>query len=338
MWTQCVATCRSLIERSPDLVLRAEARSMISRALRSLGDTGPAMHEAEIGLSELEDAGGDPEVTRVRVRLMYDRAFLLGLQGRFREEYALGKQALELGETLGRFDGIGLPLNAMLIGAMSLNQVDLAVQTYDRAVEAAREARAEVLEAVFNENVGMALYRAGRFDEAGVRLRRALELYGPTTGQVRAVNAIQMLARVTAAQGQVEDARRQVEQALAFATDSHDRWAAECYELLGGIALLRANWSAAVLSYERSLAVYEQTGDPTDTADCLVGLGLVSDRQGAWEHAEGLYRRAIAVADRADSCPEQIGPRRRGGRVARIQSQHARGARGFRSSADLGRI
>lgn len=310
LWTQCIASCRSLLEQSNDLVTRAGARSTISRALRSLGDTGPALVEAEIGLAELEGADETSEVTRVRVRLLYDRSYLLGLKGQFRVAYALGKQALELGETLGTFDGVGLPLNAMISASMGLNQVDVALEHFERAVVEARRAQAQVLEAVYYENAGMALHRAGRFDQAASFLQRALELYGPTAGDVRAINAVQTLARVMLARGEVEEARRRVELALTHATEGGDRWAAECHELLGRIFLLGGAWSSAVLSFERALAVYERTGDPTDTADCLVGLGLASELQGGWQHAEQLYRRAMVIADQADQCPEQIGPRR----------------------------
>lgn len=327
LWTQCIASCRSLLAQTTDPVAAAQARSTISRALRSLGDTGPALVEVEIGLAELEGAGDAVQVMRPRARLIYDKSYLLFLQGRFRDAYALGQQTLELGERLESFDAIGLALNAMILAAMGLNQVDLALQHCDQAVAVLRAGDSRLLEAVVQDNAGQVLYRAGRFVEATERLRRSLELYGPTAGDVRAIYAEQILARVQFAQGSVDEARRRVELALTHATDGRDRWAAECHELLGRIFQLRGAWSSAILSFERALEVYERTGDPTDTADCLVGLGLASELQGGWQHAEQVYRRAISVGDQADPCPEQIGPRRqlglllarRGQREAAIQ-------------------
>ena len=310
LWSQCIATCRSLLAQLDDPVAVARTRSTISRALRSLGDTGPALVEVETGLDELLDGGDGLVVARARTRLLYDRSYLLFLQGRFRDAYAVGQQALAAGAAFGGPDGEGVPLNGMILAAMGLNQVDLALQHCDRAVAAARSGDAQLLEAVIQDNAGQILYRAGRFEAATERLQRALDLYGPTAGDVRAINALQTLARVQFAQGRVDEARRQVEQALTHATDGGDRWAAECFDLLGRISLLRGASSTAILSFERALALYERTGDPTDTAECLVGLGLVSDLNGDWPHAEQVYRRAIAVADRADPCPEQIAPRR----------------------------
>src|SRR5688572_14594897 len=179
----------------------------------------------------------------------------------------------------------------MLLAAMGLNQVDLAVQHADRGIAASERASVQLPQAVFHENAGMALYRGGRFTEAEARLQRALELYGVTASAVRTVNARQMLARALLAQGQIQGALALAEQGLSHAIDGSDRWAAECYELMGRIQTLRGNWPGAIASFQRALALEERTGDPTDSADCLVGLGLVSELRGAWEDARELYRR-----------------------------------------------
>ena len=214
MWTSCIVTCRSLIALSNDPARRASARAGISRALYSLGDTAEALAEIEAGLAELDAADATPETIPVRVRLMYDRGYLLFLRGQYREAYALGEQTLTVAASLSPLEQVRLPLNVMLLAAMGLNQVDLAVQHADRGIAASERANVRLPQAVFHENAGMALYRGGRFTEAEARLQRALELYGVTASAVRTVNARQMLARTLLAQGQIQGALALAEQGL----------------------------------------------------------------------------------------------------------------------------
>src|SRR5262249_37416218 len=161
----------------------------ISRALYSLGDTVEALAEIEAGLAELDATEASAETVPVRVRLMYDRGYLLFLRGQYREAYALGEQTLSVAAPLTPLEQVRLPLNVMRLAARGLNQVELAVQHADRGIAASEPATARLPQAVFHENAGMALYRAGRFAEAEARLRRALDLYGVTASAVRTVNA-----------------------------------------------------------------------------------------------------------------------------------------------------
>ena len=49
MWTACIATCRRLLAETSDPSRRGWARTSMSRALCSLGDTAQAMYEVETG-------------------------------------------------------------------------------------------------------------------------------------------------------------------------------------------------------------------------------------------------------------------------------------------------
>jgi len=56
---------------------------------------------------------------------------------------------------------------------------------------------------------------------------------------------MQRLGRVFLAEGDVAGALEQANQALALATEVHDRWEADCLDLLGAIHGLRADWTSA---------------------------------------------------------------------------------------------
>ena len=315
MWTACIATCRSLIAQTDDPAHRAWARTSISRALTWLGNTVQARHEVEEGLAELRGADDSVDAARVRVRLMYDRSYMLFLEGRFRDVYALGREMLDVAAPLGEGERRLLPHFSMSLGAMGLHDVGRAFEHLDETLRAAEVADIRLSQAVVHENAGIIHHRAGQIDEAAARLRRALELYRATASDLRAVNANQALGRVLLAQGDVKGALHQAELALSHAVAGRDRWAAECYDLLGTIQVLRAEWASATTSFERALAIHESVGDLADTADSLTGLGTVAELCGDWPGAERFYRRAVAVADRMDPSPEQIWPRRQLARV-----------------------
>jgi DNA-binding SARP family transcriptional activator/Tfp pilus assembly protein PilF len=321
MWTACIATCRRLLAETDDPARRGWARTSISRALCSLGDTPQALYEVETGLAELRGAAASAspadaaEVARVRVRLMYDQSYILFLKGRFRDVATLGAQMLEVASPLPEGERLLLPYFSMSLGAMGLHEAERAFEQLDRSLKGAELQDRRLSMAVIHENAGIIHLRAGQIDAAVDRLRRALDLYRETASDLRAVNAIQALARALLAQGDVQEAQHYGELALSHAIEGRDRWAAECYDHLGVLAVLRAEWTNAATSFERALAIHETVGDLADMADSLTGLGTVAELRGEWSRAERFYRRAIAIADQMDPSPEQIWPRRQLARV-----------------------
>jgi DNA-binding SARP family transcriptional activator len=315
MWTACIATCRRLMATTDDPSWRGWARTSIGRALYSLGDTVQALHEVEEGLAELRRADDSLEVRRVRVRLMYDRSYILFLKGRFRDVYELGREMLDVAEPLGEGERLRLPHFSMSLAAMGLHDVERAMEHLEQSNRGAELSDIRLSQAVIHENAGIILHRAGQLEAAVARIRRALDLYRETASDLRAVNALQALGRALLALGDVQDSIHFGELALAYAIEGRDRWAAECYDHLGMVAILRAEWANATTHFERALAIHEPVGDLADMADSLTGLGTVSELRGEWPQAERFYRRAVAVADQMDPSPEQIGPRRQMARV-----------------------
>jgi DNA-binding SARP family transcriptional activator len=315
MWLACSATCRTILALSTDPIRRARIRSMICRALRSLGDTQQSLDEAADGLAELEAVPETDDSARVRIQLLYDRAFLGHLLGRFREVEAMGRLMLGLADAHPEPVNEFMACSILALACMSQGRDAEAVEQYRRAVAAAERAHDLIGQAVFHENLGKQHHLAGRFADATAELERAIALYQDAAAGPRAVNAIHRVARVRLSQGEVEVAQRQADLALSRALDGQDRWAAECHDVLGAIHALLGAWDAAEASYERALAIRERVGHADGIVESLVGLATVYERRGDWRRAESFARRARDVASAIDPCPIQVRPLRLLGRL-----------------------
>src|SRR5262249_26970363 len=161
--------------------------------------------EVEEGLAELRRADDALDVRRARVRLMYDRSYILFLKGRFRDVYALGREMLEVAAPLSESERLLLPHFSMSLAAMGSHDVYRAMEHLDQTIRGAELADIRLSQAVCHENAGIIHHRAGQLDAAVARLRRALELYRETASDLRAVNALQALGRALLAQGDVRE-------------------------------------------------------------------------------------------------------------------------------------
>jgi tetratricopeptide (TPR) repeat protein len=177
--------------------------------------------------------------------------------------------------------------------------------------------------AIAHENMGIQYYRSGQFSAAQAHLGRAVSLYRDSANDLRAVHPLQALGRLYLAEGHVDRAREQAEAALALATEGQDRRAAECYDLLGAVHALRADWKAAEVSFERALGIREHVGHAAGQVDSLVGLGLVHQRRGEWPRAIELFSRAVAVANAMDPSPQKVTARRHLGRLLWLMGQES---------------
>ena len=315
MWVACITSCQTILELSTDPVQRARMRSMICRALRSLGDTQQSMVEAETGLAELRTADETTDVASARIQLLYDRAFLHHLVGRSYEVEAIGRQMMEVADRhphpINRF----MSYSTVALACMSQGRDAETIEFYRQSISAAEQANDLIGQAVFHENLGKQHHQAGRFDEATTELQHGVRFYETAAAGPRSVNALHWLARVKLSQGDVAAAEQQATSALSRAVGGQDRWAAECHDVLGAIYTVRSSWPAAEASYERALSIRERVGHADGIVESLVGLAVVAERRGDWPRAERLARRALDVALSMDPCPDQVRPMRVLGRV-----------------------
>jgi DNA-binding SARP family transcriptional activator/predicted ATPase/class 3 adenylate cyclase len=322
-WNDCIRELRELCDVTGQPHRRAWARVAISRALSQLGDSEAVLEEIEIGLSECGDPA-PPETVEARLWLRYNQAFIWYLRGRYRDLYDLGNEILAVGTQLGLASALAAAHNVLAWSWMGQGRVDEALREYELAQDVALRANDKNSLAVAEENLGIQCYRGAHFARARVHLERAVELYRELAGNRRNVNCIQTLARVSIAEGDPQSAIRYAEEALAAAVDGHDRWVADCQDVLGTAYAVLGEDDRAIPVFEQALAVRERVGHAAGQVESLLGLGMVAERRGENQRARACFQRAIEIAEAMDLCPQVVAARRALGLLL-VSASDARG-------------
>src|SRR5262249_53258603 len=142
-------------------------------------------------------------------------------------------------------------------------------------------------------DLGLESYFGGSFTEARTHLERAVVLYSESANDVWMSNALQLLARVSLAEGDLKSAYGRAESALAFSAGHQERWTAECHDVLGNIHTLAANYSAALQSLGDALSIRRRIGHASGVVDSLVGMARAHELSGEYTRAETLYAEAV---------------------------------------------
>jgi tetratricopeptide (TPR) repeat protein len=198
---------------------------------------------------------------------------------------------------------------------MHQGQVEPAFEHYQAALAAAEQTGDKVELAVVHENLGANHYRGGEFAAARAELSQAIDLYRDSVGEVRAILALQILSRVSLAQGYLDEAITTIEQAEAIALEAGDRWRAECHQARGAVLAVRGEWQSAKDCLERAVATHEQVGHPVGLIESLVELGSVYEQIGEWSEACAGARRALELSRSLDPCPVTVSVKAHLGRV-----------------------
>jgi tetratricopeptide (TPR) repeat protein len=207
-------------------------------------------------------AGTDELLPLARVRIT--RSMLAVFRGAYAEARLFGAEAIAL------LSGVpDAPLDRAAayraVGIAAAREEDLSVagEAFERALEAARVGRDGLLSATISLNLGTVLHLQGDTDEALVRYREALAFY----------------ERIGAKRG------------IALACNN-----------LGDLCWREGegNWEEATTYWYRAQHLYDEIGDQRGLAIALRNLGEGYLRLGELDQAEPLLRRARALADQLD--------------------------------------
>jgi tetratricopeptide (TPR) repeat protein len=218
-------------------------------------------------------------------------------------------------EQIGAPDAIGAAHSVVAWSYMGRGMADDAIRAYEQAQAAAIRAGDKNMMAIAEDNLGIQNYRAARFAAARLHLDRAVELYRQMAHEIRAVNSIQTLGRILLAEGDLDGAAEQAEIARSATMRGQDRWLADCLDLIGGIQIMRGEWTAAARGFEQALEVRERVGHLAGIVKSLLGMGLAAEHGGEPARAEQLYRRAVSTAELMDPGPQRLAAYRRLGRL-----------------------
>jgi class 3 adenylate cyclase/tetratricopeptide (TPR) repeat protein len=309
LWRPLIADSERLLQVVTDPVRRARALNAIGYAQQQTGDIADATAAFQAALADLDAAGDRPDAVVPRFRLQVERSYLWFLQGRFFDMLRQGEELVAQATALGQPLLIFWAHNSVSLAQMGLGDLDDALAHGEQACAAAEQTGDPMRLAVAVANFGIVHCFAGALATARPHLERAIELYHEAAADRRAANTLQWLGRVWLALGDPEQARRLADQANAYATEAHDRWAADCHDVLGIVHALRAEWEAAEADFEQALAIRSTVGHAASRVGSLLGLGVTFERRGDWVRAREQYEAAVAVAVEMDPSPFEAAAR-----------------------------
>ncbi|MCA9915434.1 MAG: tetratricopeptide repeat protein [Anaerolineae bacterium] len=144
--------------------------------------------------------------------------------------------------------------------------------------------------------LGIFLRALAIYVEAEQRLQESLDGYvtlGERHNQGKAQNRLAFLQRL---RGQLVDAERFANQALAILGANDDERALS-YAILGTIAYDQLDWSAAAARYTQALTIYEENDNSNMAARVLADLAIVQGKLGEYEKATATFEQALALLD-----------------------------------------
>jgi tetratricopeptide (TPR) repeat protein len=309
-WDESIDTLTLLTELTDDRLTRARGLGAIVYALRHTDRATEAPAYLDQALRQLDGVTESPALRAVRLQLLLEKALHLFLEGRYRAQATLAEQMLRETAAFNELSPMSLAHSAAGIARMGLGEFQRALEDFEQALAFAERREDRLRAAIAHENLGLLQLRMGNLDTSREHFETALELYAETSAvqlegrpDSRTVMTLQGLARVSLAQGRVDEARSAAKTASALARHASDRCVAECQYVLGSIHLHEGAFAQAETRFRDSLARRERAGHAAGIVESLVALGAVAEAQHDWEAARQLYTRAVEVAARMDPSP-----------------------------------
>src|SRR5262249_9349402 len=252
--SEAVASFRNVLRLTDEPITRARVRGEIASALLH-SDPAGALQEVRAGLAELNNAGASSIVEAIRLRIQSFEAMYWFLSGRYEKVRALGEQMVPVATSLGDSRALSRAKAVLSWAFIGSGRVTEAIRQTEQ-LRTAAESTGDKSEIAHAEvDLGLESYFGGSFTEARTHLERAVVLYSESANDVWMSNALQLLARVSLAEGDLKSAYGRAESALAFSAGHQERWTAECHDVLGNIHTLAANYSAALQSLGDALSI-----------------------------------------------------------------------------------
>jgi DNA-binding SARP family transcriptional activator/predicted ATPase/Tfp pilus assembly protein PilF len=258
-------------------------------------------------------------------RLETEHARFLNLQGRYDEAIAASREAVQIGQAVSATDVQAL--GHFMWGEARLNQRDhqAARVRLERALDLARAAGPQGLEAHIRRDLGILSWGQGDYPAARAQFESALALFRRLGDRSGESNALRSLGIVSGDQGDLSAARGFFEEALAIAREIGDRRAANAALHNLGIATLYAGeYAAARAAHEQALRIARELGDRHSVGSALVALGNAALRENDLSEAGTSFQRALRLFSEIGDRRGEAMARGRGGYVLLQQGEYAR--------------
>jgi tetratricopeptide (TPR) repeat protein len=248
-----------------------------------------------VGLAGLEAAERSDEQA-ARITLLT----LLGVScrqlNRLTESLDHHRRALSLASACAaRFDE-ARSLNLIGLIHLRTRQLDLAEEHFTQAWRSFQEQGEPHRAAMALSSIARALLAAGHLPEAAAAARQALAAHRATNSRQSIGNALNIAAELHRERGELDEARRAIDEALDIALTLRDH-TLEGYWLLtlGDIQRTAGAYGEALISYQRSAMLHRRLGDRSREALAWGGTGQTYAALGRPGEAAAFHRQAAAV-------------------------------------------
>lgn len=273
----------------------ARARLLEANAHLRLGDhaaAGRALNEALERFTTAGNLRGQAETLNRQANLAFERGDFVGAGTIF-------QQVLVKARELGDRRTLSTALNNFADTQVFQGRIREALPSLEEALKVVEEANISRSRALYRLNLGEAKLRLGDLDAAealATESRRiALNLGDP----YNAITALSAQGRIQLARGQVLEAARLLESAVAEAAQAGDQnLLGFCRHWFGQAALLRGDLETAQREIEAAVKTFDQIGGRAGAAQARVSLAEVFIEQGDTARAEWTLTDARAYFDR----------------------------------------
>ena len=281
-----------------DLARAGKHESLTADCLRSRG-------VAHHNLGRFDDAEGDYRASAALLKLAGHRGGLsrvlnsLGILAYDRENFAAARSYLEQALTAKRAMGDRLGenrvLNNLAMVALAQHDYDDTVQAFERTLEIARQIDDLEGEASSHQGLGYIALRTGRLDLAThhlVESRRLFAVEGDRQGESQ---AIELLAEVANAAGDVSRALALVDEAATIASAAKlPTETAAAQALLGRISYEAGRLVESETAYRRVLELHEELGSTGRVIEVKAGFAEVLQALGRSTEAHAFTDEVMA--------------------------------------------
>lgn len=194
-------------------------------------------------------------------------------------------------------DHEGLAASLLVLGHMSVGEMDARKAYYQESLEISRAAQnpARMIESL--NAIGVVTRLEGDFDRARKALSEGLDLcqrHGDRWGESKILNNLGFLAREM---GCYQESRNYHQQSLAIKQVFHDRSGeAMCFSNLGLTALRFGDLEEARTFFQESISIYNDIGNVGSMIFGLDNLGKIAFAEGDLKRALRLHHDVIRIA------------------------------------------
>ncbi|HYA01826.1 MAG TPA: tetratricopeptide repeat protein [Syntrophobacteria bacterium] len=226
------------------------------------------------------------------VRAHNNLAVVAIAQGYYDEASGHLSRALELNKSANSAGEGPLILGNLGTLAYKLGRLEEAERFWREALAASEDDARHPGRVVNLNNLGMLLRQQGKLQEADVMLRRALSV-GGENGQVSAANTNFQLALLAQTRSDLVTAERHLSVALALDKETeHAQGIAQDLEHLGILHQRQQAWDRAATELDRAIRLYAALGNTAKVTETLKLLEANREASGIPESVE-VYRRLL---------------------------------------------